>query len=116
MQYFTTLKAKLIYIFTINDASHQGCVKIGEATLDEAVSLALPPNCKELNAAARRRIDQYTKTAGIDYTLRHAELTFAIRSGTLVNFNDKEVHNVLLRSGIKRHDFSSRNQGREWFE
>lgn len=116
MQYFSTLKAKLIYIFTINDAAHQGCVKIGEATLDEAVSLALPPNCKELNAAARRRIDQYTKTAGIDYTLRHAELTFAIRGGTLVNFNDKEVHNVLLRSGIKRHDFSMKNQGKEWFE
>ena len=32
MQYYSTLKAKLIYIFTIPDAAHQGCVKIGEAT------------------------------------------------------------------------------------
>ena len=116
MQYFTTLKAKLIYIFTIDDAAHQGCVKIGEATLDEATNLTLPPNCKELNAAARKRIDQYTKTAGIEYKLRHTELTISIHGGTISTFNDKEIHNVLLRSGIKRHDFSSKNQGREWFE
>ena len=116
MQYFSTLKAKLIYIFTIDDAAHQGCVKIGEATLDEATNLTLVPNCKELNAAARKRIDQYTKTAGIDYKLRHTELTVSIRGGVLSTFNDKEIHNVLLRSGVKRHDFTSRNQGREWFE
>lgn len=116
MQYFSTLKAKLIYIFTIDDAAHQGCVKIGEATLDEATNLTLAPNCKELNAAARKRIDQYTKTAGIDYKLRHTELTVSIRGGVLSTFNDKEIHNVLLRSGVKRHDFTSRNQGREWFE
>ncbi len=116
MQYYSTLKAKLIYIFTIEDAAHRGCVKIGEATLEEATNLTLPPNCKELNQAARKRIDQYTKTAGIDYTLRHTELTVSIHGGTITTFNDKEVHNVLLRSGIKRHDFSQRNQGREWFE
>ena len=63
MQYYSTLKAKLIYIFTIPDEAHSGCVKIGEATLDEATNLTLPPNCKELNAAARKRTAQYTKTA-----------------------------------------------------
>ena len=58
MQYYSTLKAKLIYIFTIPDEAHSGCVKIGEATLDEATNLTLPPNCKELIAAACERIDQ----------------------------------------------------------
>ena len=116
MQYYSTLKAKLIYIFTIPDAAHQGCVKIGEATLDEATDSTLQPNCKELNAAARKRIDQYTKTAGISYTLRHTELTLAIHGGTITTFNDKQVHEILLRSGIKRHDFSQKHQGREWFE
>ena len=116
MQYYSTLKAKLIYIFTISDQAHSGCVKIGEATLDEATNLTVPPNCKELNAAARKRIDQYTKTAGIEYTLRHTELTVAIHGGIITTFNDKAVHEVLLRSGIKRHDFSHKNQGREWFE
>ncbi len=116
MQYYSTLKAKLIYIFSINDSAHRGCVKIGEATLDEATDSSLPANCKELNAAARKRIDQYTKTAGISYTLHHTELTLSIKGGFITTFNDKEVHNVLLRSGIKRHDFSQKNQGREWFE
>jgi hypothetical protein len=116
MQYYSTLKAKLIYIFTIGDEAHKGLVKIGEATLDEATNLTLAPNSKELNAAAKKRIDQYTKTAGIDYTLRYTELTVSIKGGTIQTFNDKEVHEVLLRSGIKRHDFSSKHQGREWFE
>ena len=116
MQYYSTLKAKLIYIFTIGDEAHRGLVKIGEATLDEATNLTLAPNSKELNAAAKKRIDQYTKTAGIDYTLRYTELTVSIKGGQIQTFNDKEVHEVLLRSGIKRHDFSSKHQGREWFE
>lgn len=116
MQYYSTLKAKLVYIFTINDAAHAGCVKIGEATLEEATDSTLQPNCKELNAAARKRIDQYTKTAGIQYTLRHTELTMAIHGGMITTFNDKAVHEVLLRSGIQRHDFSLKNQGKEWFE
>ena len=116
MIYYSTLKAKLIYIFTIPDAAHQGCVKIGEATLDEGTDSTLAPNCKELNAAARKRIDQYTKTAGINYNLRHTELTLSIHGGTITSFNDKAVHDVLLRSGIKRHDFSLKKQGREWFE
>ena len=116
MQYYTTLKAKLIYVFSINDAQHRGLVKIGDATLDEATSIFLPPNCTELKAAARRRIDQYTKTASIPYTLHHAELTLYIQGGQPVSFNDNEVHDVLVRSGIKRHDFSFENQGREWFE
>ena len=111
-----SLKAKLIYVFSINDARHRGLVKIGDTTLDEATSIFLPPNCRELKEAARRRIDQYTKTAGIAYTLHHAELTMYIHEGRGASFDDHAVHNVLKRSGIKRHDFSMDRQGREWFE
>ena len=116
MQYYSTLKAKLIYIFTIPDEAHRGLVKIGEATLDESTDSTLQPNCKALNQAAKKRIDQYTKTAGIDYNLRHTELTLSIHGGVITTFNDKQVHEILLRSGIKRHDFTKKNQGREWFE
>lgn len=116
MLYTSTFKASLIYIFAINDAAHKGCLKIGEATLDEHTDLSLPPNCKELNKAAKARIDQYTKTAAIQYTLLHTELTIAIHGGKITAFNDKAVHEVLQRSGIKRHDFSLKNQGREWYE
>jgi len=116
MQYYATLKAKLIYVFSISDANHRGLVKIGDATLDEATSIFMQPNCKELKAAARKRIEQYTKTASIPYVLHHAELTMYVHNGQVASFNDKEVHNVLLRSGIQRHDFSYQNQGKEWFE
>jgi hypothetical protein len=116
MLYTSTFKASLIYIFAINDSAHRGCLKIGEATLDEHTDLSLPPNCKELNKAAKARIDQYTKTAAIQYTLLHTELTIAIHGGKITAFNDKAVHEVLQRSGIKRHDFSLKNQGREWYE
>lgn len=55
----STLNAKLIYIFAIDDDAHKGCLKIGEATLDDDADLfSLAPNCDALNAAARKRIDQ----------------------------------------------------------
>lgn len=116
MKKYSTLKAKLVYVFTIPDAAHQGCVKIGEATLDDGFNLGLQPNSKELNAAARKRIDQYTKTAGVDYNLKHTELAFSVHDGYFGSFNDKDVHNVLLRSGIQKHDFSNKSQGTEWFD
>ena len=116
MKYESALKAKLIYVFRINDEAHRGCLKIGEATLDSFHTLDLPPNCKELNQAARKRINQYTQTAGISYDLLHTEITFFVTGGTLSSFNDKEVHDVLRRSGIKRHSFATEKQGTEWFE
>ena len=64
MQYYSTLKAKLIYIFTIPDQAHHGCVKIGEATLDEATDSSLPPNCKALNQAAKQA---YKATYGYEW-------------------------------------------------
>lgn len=116
MKYSTSLKAKLIYVFRINDEAHRGCLKVGETTLDSADSLNLQPNCRELNQAAKARINQYTQTAGIDYDLLHTEISFYISGGSLGSFNDKEVHDVLRRSGIKRHSFSTKQQGTEWFE
>lgn len=116
MSYFQTFNAKLIYIFSIHDAEHSGCVKVGETTLSEASDItSLAPNSTALNQAARKRIDQYTKTAAIHYTLHHTELCASIHNGKLVTFDDKQVHRILLRSGVKRKDFSFRNQGREWF-
>ena len=110
------MNATLVYIFAINDEAHRGCLKIGETTLEEATDGSLQPNSKALNAAARKRIDQYTKTAGISYQLLHTELTMSVHKGKFTNFNDKEVHNILLRSGVKRHSFSQKRQGTEWFE
>ena len=114
MEYFSNLKAKLIYVFRIPDAAHADCVKIGEATFEDG-NITLPPNSSALNKAARARIDQYTKTAGIHYELLHTEIAIFVRNGKLGAVNDKEVHDVLLRSGIKRKEFQHVNGANEWF-
>lgn len=114
MEYFSNLKAKLIYVFRIPDAAHADCVKIGEATFEDG-NITLPPNSSALNKAARARIDQYTKTAGISYELLHTEIAIFVRNGKLGSVNDKEVHDVLLRSGVKRKEFQHVSGANEWF-
>lgn len=117
--YFEAPKPKLIYVFRICDAAHNGCLKVGETTfnVDEDVNpLEIKPNSSILNAAARKRIDQYTQTAGIAYELLYTECTMFMRGLRLTWFNDKDVHEVLRRSGIKRKIFDGTSkQGREWF-
>lgn len=114
MEYFSNLKAKLIYVFRIPDAVHADCVKIGEATFEDG-NITLPPNSSALNKAARARIDQYTKTAGISYELLHTEIAIFVRNGKLGAVNDKEVHDVLLRSGVRRKEFQHVSGANEWF-
>ena len=101
-------------MFRINDTAHRGCLKIGEATCEDENVFGLSPNSKALNEAARKRINQYTQTAGIAYDLLYTELTVYNRGG-LRSFNDKEVHNVLERSGIKKKVFDTVNKANEWF-
>lgn len=114
MRFTSSLKLKLIYVFRINDTAHRGCLKIGEATCEDENVFGLSPNSKTLNEAARKRINQYTQTAGIAYDLLYTELTVYNRGG-LRSFNDKEVHNVLERSGIKKKVFDTVNKANEWF-
>jgi hypothetical protein len=92
-----------------------GCLKIGEATSDNENIWGLEPNSKALNEAARKRINQYTQTAGISYDLLHTELSVYIKNKTFNAFSDAEVHNVLIRSGIKRKVFDTQNKANEWF-
>ena len=117
--------AKLIYIFRINDAAHQGCLKIGETSLQSSNLNALPPNCPELNAAAHQRIAQYTQPAAIAYDLLYTEVAQRMVSTSdarrnfsyqVLPFSDHDVHQVLLRSGIKRKDFDLKHKANEWFE
>ena len=114
MRFTSSLKLKLIYVFRINDTTHRGCLKIGEATCEDENVFGLSPNSKALNEAARKRINQYTQTAGIAYDLLYTELTVYNRGG-LRSFNDKEVHNALERSGIKKKVFDTVNKANEWF-
>lgn len=116
MKFTSSLKLKLIYVFRINDAAHQGCLKVGEATCDSDDVFGLAPNSKLLNESAKKRINQYTQTAGIAYDLLYTELTiYNSKKKGLCSFNDKEVHSVLERSGIKKKVFDTANKANEWF-
>ncbi len=108
----SSLKPRLIYVFAIADKQHEGSLKIGETTLGDVGSASTEPNSPALNEAARARIDQYTKTAGISYELLHTELTIYFSGGRVCAFNDKQVHSVLERSGVKRKEFAGAT---EWY-
>lgn len=115
MKFTSSLKLKLIYVFRINDDAHRGCLKIGEATSDNDNIWGLEPNSNPLNKAAKKRIDQYTQTAGIAYDLLYTELTIFNDKSGLKSFSDHEIHNVLTRSGIKKKTFDTKNKANEWF-
>jgi hypothetical protein len=115
MSYFQGPKTKLIYIYRIHDRAHQGCLKIGEATYDGDDYFQQQPGSSKLNAAARKRIDEQTRTAGITYDLLHTESTVHITHKGIRSFNDKAVHDILLRSGVERKVFDRVNNANEWF-
>ena len=122
----STFSYKLIYIFRINDEAHRGCLKIGDATIhtDKDYS-SLTPNCRELNYAAKVRINEYTSTAGISYELLYTEIAIYLHhyldedtqtpKAKLLSFRDHKVHEVLLRSGVKKKCFDTEKQQNEWF-
>ena len=111
----SSLKSKLIYVFAINDERHSDCLKIGETTIDEDDGSDLFNNAESLQEAAHKRIRQYTKTAGIAYQLLYTEISIFVRSGMIMTFNDKQVHKVLERSGIKRKEFEGVTGADEWY-
>ena len=111
----SSLKSKLIYVFAINDERHCDCLKIGETTIDEDDGSDLFNNAESLKEAAHKRIRQYTKTAGIAYQLLYTEISIFVRSGMIMTFNDKQVHKVLERSGIKRKEFEGVSGADEWY-
>ena len=95
---------------------HKGCLKIGMTSLTEDCKHTPGPNDPLLNDIARKRIDQYTKTAAIKYELLYTECSAFIYNGVLQTFNDKQVHEILRRSGIRRPEFSNSHFGTEWYE
>ncbi|MBQ6758873.1 MAG: DEAD/DEAH box helicase family protein, partial [Selenomonadaceae bacterium] len=104
MNPYEVYQRRLIYIFGIPDAAHKGLLKIGETTIKN-----LPPTKKNLERFAKERIDQYTRTAGIDYNLLHFELAVTDDGRT---FRDYDVHRLLKKY---RHAPKG-TKGREWFK
>lgn len=107
---------KLIYVYRINDTAHEGILKIGEASCNAGMAyFAFEPNCKELNAAAKERIRHQTQTAGVTFELLYTEATACMKGKNLIVFQDHDIHDILVRSGIKRKIFDTEHKANEWF-
>lgn len=113
-----TFEYKLIYIFRINDERHKGLVKIGDASVDAKNWKDLSPNCPTLNNAAKKRINEYTRTAGVSYELLHTEIAvYSNNKNELKAFRDYDVSAVLINSGIKKKNFNDiKGKALEWYE
>lgn len=73
---------------------HVGILKVGDTTIKSLKKASeLTVNCADRKAAAKKRIDQQTGTAGVKYVLHHAEL--AVR---MVHLGGREGSLVLPRS------------------
>lgn len=120
--YAGTAKYNLIYIFAIHDDAHKDYLKIGEHTFESSSSyLQLTVNCAELQQHAHTRIKQYTRTALIQYELLHVELArkqIRLADGVVehTTFRDKDVHEVLDRSGYDVHKFYDTDRDSEWYK
>lgn len=110
-----SFEPKLIYVYRINDESHKGCLKVGEASCHSTEYFSLKPNSKELNDAAKERIRHQTQTAGIAFELLYTESTSSFDGKEIKSFQDHEIHDCLVRSGIKRKCFSDDHKANEWF-
>ncbi len=110
-----THKFKLIYVFSMPYETHKGMLKVGEATLKTDIKPnELVPNCRILNQAAKARIDSYTKTASMSYKLEYTELALKTELGYSFTFKDKDVHKVLMNSGVHKVQPNGAT-GEEWF-
>lgn len=109
----------LIYVFRINDKAHEGCLKVGQTSIsiDNINIENITPNSKNLNEAAKKRIKQYTNTAGIEVDLIYTELAVYNdkKSKEVKTFKDSDIHRVFDNSNIQRVKISD-STSREWFK
>lgn len=111
-----TYSYKLIYVFSMPYDTHKGLLKVGEATLTTDIKPdSLVPNCRTLNQAAIARIKSYTDTASVSFNLQYTELAIKQEAGYSFAFKDKDVHKVLMNSGIHKVQPNGAS-GEEWFE
>ena len=95
---YQVAQQKLIYIVEMPDV-HKNLLKIGETTLTG----------RDLDAAAHKRIKNYTTTAGIKYNLLHTELAVKDNGNS---FSDRDVHRRLKKFRAKIEGTAAR----EWFK
>ena len=106
-----------IYIYSIDDAPHQGALKIGKFSIKAGAKRdGLEPNSQLLRDAAVECIDNQTSRAAIKYDLLWAELALYEYDGDEVMFDDHTVHTVLENSGYTKREFTDLSSNpQEWY-
>ncbi|MCQ2374824.1 MAG: Eco57I restriction-modification methylase domain-containing protein [Salinivirgaceae bacterium] len=101
----------IIYLYTIDDEQHKDLVKVGKTSTNE-----LDPTDDDIKNAAIVCIRGQLSRAGMSYKDFYAEKAICRdKDGSIINFWDYDVHDVLERSGIKNKKFKG-SSGREWYE
>lgn len=107
--------ARIIYVYTCNDPSLEGAVRVMSAPAPQAVSPFLPPNCQLLRRLAENRIREGEGSAASGCILRHCELsTYYDRSGAH-EIKDSAVYSFLETAGIRRTAPAGRPKDQGWF-
>lgn len=105
----------VIYAYSDTHQDHTGWLKVGDTTLNTSKA---PEDItqEELEAAARRRINTYTKTGDMEYKLELAVLGVRTRKGQTESFRDYKVHSVLQNMGFTKKKTRQDKKNSEWFE
>lgn len=106
-----------IYIYSIDDAPHNGALKIGKFSIKAGAKReGLEPNSQLLRDAAIECIDNQTSRAAIKYDLLWAELALYEYDGEEIMFDDHTVHTVLENSGYTKREFADLSSNpQEWY-
>lgn len=111
-----TTAYNLIYVYKTKE--HPDAVKIGKATVNvDDINKIAEPNCETIREAAKKRINEQTTTAAVDYELLWAEVAWFKDGDKEYSFHDSDVHDILLSSGYQKKDFPNlATNPQEWFK
>ena len=104
MANYSAVNYNVIYVYSIDDESHRGFLKIGKTSFYSLKSIAqLPQNCPDLQLAAHNCIYTQTHRAAVDYTLLLSDLAtrpFKMIDGSIQQqpYDDFLVRDVLKNS------------------
>lgn len=109
---YVTNERKVIYAQSVvgEIPMYAGSEKVGETTIDD-FDIDMKKNSDDLRAIASHRISQYMKTAGLHFNVDWAQAAYSPKNKRW--FSDHDVHDVLIRSGIKHN---KNLNGNEWFK
>lgn len=109
---YATNERKVIYAQSVvgEIPMYAGSEKVGETTIDD-FDIDMKKNSDDLRAIASHRISQYMKTAGLHFNVDWAQAAYSPKNKRW--FSDHDVHDVLIRSGIKHN---KNLNGNEWFK